>query len=73
VEKAGIVQAPIGKASFTPDQLQENFNALLDALVKAKPSASKGRYFKRIALSTTMGPSVKVDPIRAQAVASGKP
>ncbi len=73
VEKAGIVQAPIGKASFTPDQLQENFNALLDALVKAKPSASKGRYFKRIALSTTMGPSVKVDPIRAQAIASGKP
>jgi large subunit ribosomal protein L1 len=65
VEKAGIVQAPIGKASFTTEQLNENFNSLLDALVKAKPSASKGRYLKKIALSTTMGPSVKIDPLRA--------
>ena len=73
VEKAGIVQAPLGKASFTSEQLNENFNALLDALVKAKPSASKGRYLKKIALSTTMGPSIKVDPIRAQAIMSGKP
>ena len=73
VEKAGIIQTSIGKASFTSDQLQENLNALLDALLKAKPSASKGRYFKKIALSTTMGPSVKVDPLRAQAVAQGKP
>jgi len=72
VEKAGIVHAPIGKASFTNEQLQENFNALMDALQKAKPSASKGRYFKKIALSTTMGPSVRVDPIRAVLIAAGK-
>jgi len=72
VEKAGIVHAPIGKASFTSDQLQENFNALMDAIQKAKPSASKGRYFKKIALSTTMGPSVRVDPIRAVLIAAGK-
>ncbi len=73
VEKAGIVHAPLGKASFTTEQLQENFNALLDALVKAKPAASKGRYLKKISISTTMGPSVKIDPLRAQAIATGKP
>ncbi len=72
VEKAGIVHAPLGKASFTNEQLQENFNALLDALQKAKPTASKGRYFKRIALSTTMSPSVRIDPLRAVAIATGK-
>ena len=72
VDKAGIVHAPLGKASFTEEQLQENFNALLDALQKAKPSASKGRYFQKIALSTTMGPSVRVDPVRAVLIAAGK-
>ncbi len=72
VEKAGIVHAPIGKASFTGDQLLENFNALLDALQKAKPSASKGRYFKRIAVSSSMSPSVRIDPVRATAIAAGK-
>lgn len=72
VEKAGIVQAPIGKASFTTEQLNENFTALIDALLKAKPSASKGRYLKKIAVALTMGPSVKIDPLRAQAIAMGK-
>ena len=67
VEKAGIIQAPLGKASFTVEQLQENYNALIDALVKAKPSSSKGRYLQKIALSTTMSPSVRIDPLRAQA------
>ena len=67
VEKAGIIQAPLGKASFTVEQLQENYKALIDALVKAKPSSSKGRYLQKIALSTTMGPSVRIDPLRAQA------
>ena len=52
--------------------MNENFTALLDALIKAKPSASKGRYLKKIALATTMGPSVKVDPLRAQAILLGK-
>ena len=72
VEKAGIVHAPLGKASFTNEQLQENFNALLDALQKAKPTAAKGRYFRKIALSTTMSPSVRIDPLRAVAIATGK-
>ena len=72
VEKAGIVHAPLGKASFTDEQLLENFNALLDALQKAKPTASKGRYFKKIAISSTMGPSVRIDPLRAVSVAAGK-
>jgi large subunit ribosomal protein L1 len=67
VEKAGVVHAPLGKASFTVEQLHENYAALLDALVKAKPSSSKGRYLQKIAVSTTMGPSVKIDPMRAQA------
>ncbi len=73
VEKAGIVHVPLGKASFTTEQLMQNMNVLVDALLKAKPSASKGRYLKRIAISTTMGPSVRIDPLRAQAIAQGKP
>ena len=72
VEKAGIIQVPLGKASFTTAQLNENFNALLDALQKAKPTTSKGRYFKKIAISSSMGPSVRIDPIRAISIASGK-
>jgi large subunit ribosomal protein L1 len=72
VEKAGIVHAPLGKASFTTEQLTENFNALLDALVKAKPSVAKGRYLQKISLSTTMSPSVNIDPVRASAIQQGK-
>ncbi|KPF80036.1 50S ribosomal protein L1 [Brevundimonas sp. AAP58] len=62
VEKAGIVHAGIGKASFTQDALEANVKAIVDALVKAKPSGAKGTYVKRISLSSTMGPGVKVDP-----------
>lgn len=69
VEKGGIVHAPIGKASFPAEQLQENMNVLLGALIKAKPSSSKGRYIKKITLSATMGPGVNVDLPRAQALA----
>lgn len=61
VEKAGIVHAPVGKASFTADILRENLLALVDALVKAKPSAAKGTYIKKICISSTMGPGVKLD------------
>ncbi len=61
VEKAGIVHAGIGKASFGEEQLVENARALMDALLKAKPSGAKGQYLKRIALTSTMGPGVKVD------------
>jgi large subunit ribosomal protein L1 len=61
VEKAGIVHAGIGKTSFTVEQLEANAKALVDALVKARPSGAKGLYVKKISLSSTMGPGVKVD------------
>lgn len=61
VEKAGIIHAPFGKASFTQNQLYDNAVALLEALVRAKPASSKGRYLKGVAISSTMGPGVKVD------------
>ena len=62
VEKAGIVQAGVGKASFTAEALTENIRALTDAVSKAKPSGAKGTYLKRIALTSTQGPGVRVDP-----------
>lgn len=61
VEKAGIVHAPVGKTSFPANLLQENLVALVDALVKAKPSAAKGTYIKKISVSSTMGPGVRLD------------
>jgi large subunit ribosomal protein L1 len=61
VEKAGIVHAGVGKASFTEEQLLANVRALVDALNKAKPSGAKGTYVKRIAISSTMGPGFKID------------
>jgi large subunit ribosomal protein L1 len=60
VEKAGIVQAGIGKASFTEDAIVQNVKAFVDSVVKAKPSGAKGTYLKKISLSSTMGPGVKV-------------
>ncbi len=62
VEKAGIVHGGIGKASFTQDALEANVKAFVDALTKARPAGAKGTYVKRISLSSTMGPGVKVDP-----------
>lgn len=69
VEKAGIVHAPIGKVSFTPEQLTENFRALISALVKARPSSAKGRYLQKITVSSTMGPGVSIDASEAQRMA----
>lgn len=66
VDRYGIVHTPIGKASFSEEQLYDNFKALLSAIIKAKPPAAKGQYIKSIALSPTMGPSVKIDPNLAQ-------
>ncbi|MBQ7679629.1 MAG: 50S ribosomal protein L1 [Butyrivibrio sp.] len=60
LDKANIVHVPMGKASFTEEQLEQNFNALMEAITKAKPSAVKGQYLKSITLATTMGPGVKV-------------
>ena len=64
-DKAGNVQAPIGKASFTEEQLLQNYMALADTLVKVKPSGAKGQYMKTITMSTTMGPGIKVDVLKA--------
>ncbi len=61
IDKAGIIHCAIGKASFEPDALKENLMALLTALQKAKPAASKGQYIQRLTLSTTMGPGIRVD------------
>jgi len=61
VEKAGIIHSGIGKASFPAEDLRANFDALVDAVVKAKPSGAKGKYVRKIALSSSMGPGVKVD------------
>ena len=60
-EKAGIVHAPVGKASFPASKLQENFNALMELVMKLKPATAKGVYLKGVAVSSTMGPGIKVD------------
>ncbi len=62
VEKAGIIQGSVGKTSFGDDKLIENIKAFVDAVVKAKPAGAKGTYLQRVAISSTMGPGVKVDP-----------
>jgi large subunit ribosomal protein L1 len=72
VDKAGIIHAPLGKASFSEGALMENFLALLDAVIRARPAAVKGAYLRSVALSSTMGPSVKVDPAKAQAALGGR-
>ena len=61
VDKTGIVHAPVGKASFPTQNLLQNAHALVEAVVKAKPAAAKGKYLKSLVLSTTMGPAIKVD------------
>jgi large subunit ribosomal protein L1 len=61
VEKAGIVHVPVGKASFDGRRLQDNVNAILDTIIRAKPATAKGVYLKGVTISTTMGPGVKLD------------
>src|SRR4051795_12535582 len=61
VDKTGIVHAPIGKTSFAPQSLVENAHALVDSVVKAKPSAAKGKYLRNVTMSSTMGPGIQID------------
>ncbi len=61
LDKANIIHVPVGKASFSEEQLKDNFDALMGAVIKAKPAALKGQYLKSVALSSTMGPGVKVN------------
>ncbi|MGH6823526.1 MAG: 50S ribosomal protein L1, partial [Methylocella sp.] len=62
VEKAGIIQGSVGKATFAQEKLVENIVAFVDAVAKAKPPGARGTYIQRVAISSTMGPGVKVDP-----------
>ena len=64
VDKSNIIHVPIGKASFSQEQLEQNFNALMEAIVKARPSAVKGQFLRSITLSSTMGPGVKVSVVK---------
>ena len=66
LDKTNIIHCPVGKASFTEEQLAENLKALTDAVVKAKPAAIKGQFLKSVTLATTMGPGVKLNPIKFQ-------
>ena len=61
LDKANIIHVPVGKTSFDEAKLQENFDALMDAVIKARPSALKGQYLKSVTLATTMGPGVRVN------------
>ncbi|MCL2436810.1 MAG: 50S ribosomal protein L1 [Clostridiales bacterium] len=64
LDKTNIVHTPLGKVSFGVDKLQDNFNTLVEAVVKAKPSAAKGQYLKSITVASTMGPGVKINPMK---------
>ena len=64
LDKANIIHVPVGKVSFTEEQLQENFQTLIDAVVKAKPAAAKGQYLKSVVIASTMGPGVKISTTR---------
>ena len=72
VDKAGIVHAPIGKKSFDADKLLGNFTALMEALIKAKPTAAKGIYVKSVTVSSTMGPGIRFNTARASDITAGQ-
>lgn len=64
LDKANIIHCPVGKASFTEEQLTENFNTLMDGIVKAKPASAKGTYMKSVTVTSTMGPGIKVNTLK---------
>ena len=65
LDKTNIIHVPIGKVSFGTEKLQDNFHTLMSAIIKAKPAAAKGQYLRSISVSTTMGPGIKVNPLKA--------
>ena len=72
LDKTNIIHCPIGKASFGTEKLLENFNALLDAIIKAKPASSKGQYIKSVAVASTMGPGIKINPSKVGTVTTAE-
>jgi large subunit ribosomal protein L1 len=64
VDKTAIIHVPVGKKSFGVDKLADNFHTLMDAVIKAKPSAAKGQYVKSVVISSTMGPGIKINPTK---------
>ena len=72
LDKTNIIHCPIGKASFENEKLVENFNALLDAIIKAKPAAAKGQYIRSCVVASTMGPGIKVNPNKVGSAASAE-
>ena len=64
LDKANIVHVPVGKVSFTEEQLTQNVDALMEAITKAKPSAAKGQYYRSVSLASTMGPGVKISTVK---------
>lgn len=64
LDKSNIIHTPVGKASFGAEKLTENFNALIGAIVKAKPAASKGQYLRSVTVASTMGPGIKINPAK---------
>ena len=66
LDKTNIIHVPIGKASFTEEQLADNFQTLIDAIIKVRPAAVKGQYLKSVTLTSTMGPGVKLNPMKLQ-------
>lgn len=71
VDKAGVVHAPLGKLSFSDEQLVENANTLIGEVLRAKPAAAKGKYVKSVSMSSTMGPGVRIDPLTLAAAEAG--
>lgn len=64
LDKTNIIHVPVGKASFTEEQLADNFHTLMGAIIKAKPSAAKGQYLRSVVMSSTMGPGIKINPVK---------
>ncbi len=66
LDKTNIIHCPIGKASFGAEKLAENYKSLMSAIIKAKPAAAKGQYLKSVAVASTMGPGIKINPAKAE-------